>query len=166
VSIRYPKANIEVVDRPELPVELGKAEVLRWGRDGMFVAFGTLFTTCVQAAEQLREQGLDIGVINARFVKPLDTETIFRAIEETPFVLTVEEGTLLGGFGAAVLEATNAARISTDTVRCLGLPDRFIEHGERDELLAELGLDVDGLVRAALDMAGDKVIEPTTVGVS
>jgi len=163
VSIRYPKANIEVVDRPEQPVELGKAEVFRWGRDGMFVAFGTLFTACVQAAEQLREQGLDVGVINARFVKPLDTETIFRAIEETGFVLTVEEGTLLGGFGAAVLEAASTARVSTNTVRCLGLPDRFVEHGERDELLAELGLDVDGLIRAALEMAGDKVAEPAIV---
>ncbi len=166
VSIRYPKANIEIVERPEQPVELGKAEVFRWGRDGMFVAFGTLFTACVQAAEQLREQGLDVGVINARFVKPLDTETIFRAIEETGFVLTVEEGTLLGGFGAAVLEAANAARVSTDRVRCLGLPDRFIEHGERDELLAELGLDVNGLIRAATEMAGDKieVSSPVAVG--
>ncbi len=166
VSIRYPKANIEAVDRPEQPVELGQSEVFRWGRDGMFVAFGTLFTACIQAAEQLREQGLDVGVINARFVKPLDTETIFRAIEESSFVLTVEEGTLLGGFGAAVLEAANAARISTDRVRCLGLPDRFIEHGERDELLAELGLDINGLIRAAIDMAGDKVTEASSVGVS
>jgi len=113
----------------------------------------------------LREQGLDVGVINARFVKPLDTETIFRAIEETGFVVTVEEGTLLGGFGAAVLEAANAARVSTDRVRCLGLPDRFIEHGERDELLAELGLDVDGLVRTALEMSGEKVPDAASIAV-
>lgn len=84
----------------------------------MFVAFGTLFTACIQAAEQLREAGLDVGVINARFVKPLDTATIFRAIEDTSFVLTVEEGTLLGGFGSAVLEAANAAQVSTDRIRC------------------------------------------------
>lgn len=115
----------------------------------MFVAFGSLFTRCVQAAEKLREEGLDIGVINARFAKPLDCETLCRAVEESGFVITVEENTLTGGFGSAVLECINAAGLSSDRVKCLGIPDRFIEHGERDELLADLGLDVDGLISAA-----------------
>lgn len=152
-SIRYPKANVESVERPECPIELGKAEVWRWGTDGMFVAFGTLFTSCVAAAERLREEGLDVGVINARFVKPLDRETIFRAIEESGFVITVEENTICGGFGSAVLEAANAAGISTGHVKCLGVPDRFIEHGEREELLADVGLDVDSFVATALAMS-------------
>jgi 1-deoxy-D-xylulose-5-phosphate synthase len=153
MSIRYPKANTETVDRPEQPIELGKAEIYRWGQDGMFVAFGTLFTHCVQAAQQLRAAGLDVGVINARFAKPLDTATLFRALEECSFVLVVEEGTVLGGFGAAVLEAANAAGLRTDHVRCLGLPDRFIEHGEREELLADVGLHVAGLVSSARALA-------------
>jgi 1-deoxy-D-xylulose-5-phosphate synthase len=149
VAIRYPKASAEAIDRPEQPIERGKAEVWRWGRDGMFVAYGTLFGEAVQAARALEAHGLDVGVINARFVKPLDTDTIFRALEECEFVLTVEEGCLSGGFGAAVLEAANAAGVRTEHLRCLGIPDRFIEHGERDELLAELGLDVAGLIDAA-----------------
>ncbi len=153
VSIRYPKANATVVDRPEQPVELGKAEVYRWGADGMFIACGTLFITCVEAAEQLRAQGLDVGVINARFVKPLDTATIFQALDDARFVLAVEEGTILGGFGSAVLEVANIAGRRTDHLRCLGMPDRFVEHGERDELLAECGLDVHGLIRSALELA-------------
>jgi 1-deoxy-D-xylulose-5-phosphate synthase len=153
VSIRYPKANTEAVVRPEQPVELGKAEVYRWGADGMFVAFGTLFTHCVQAAQQLKAEGLDVGVINARFAKPLDTETIFRALDECAFVVVVEEGTILGGFGAAVLEAANAAGLRTDHLRCLGIPDRFIEHGERDELLMDLGLDANGLTATARALA-------------
>lgn len=153
VAVRYPKANAEIVDRPEQPIELGKAEVYRWGADGMFIAFGTLFTSCVQAAERLRAEGLDVGVINARFAKPLDVETIFRALEECAFVLTVEENSLLGGFGAAVLEAANLAGVCTEHLRILGLPDRFIEHGEREELLADVGLDVAGLVQAALNLA-------------
>ena len=119
----------------------------------MFVAFGALFTTCVAAAERLREEGLDVGVINARFAKPIDRETIFRAIEETGFVITVEENTICGGFGAAVLESANAASLRTNNVKCLGIPDRFIEHGERDELLANIGLDLDGLVTTALAMS-------------
>ena len=152
-SIRYPKANVEHVTRAECPVEYGKAEVLRWGEDGMFVAFGSLFTTCVAASDRLKEEGLDVGVINARFAKPIDRATIFRALEETGFVITVEENSLCGGFGAAVLEAANASGVSTNHLKCLGIPDRFIEHGEREELLADVGLDVDGLVATVLALA-------------
>jgi 1-deoxy-D-xylulose-5-phosphate synthase len=152
-SLRYPKANLERVDRPLAPVELGQAEVYEWGEDGVFIVCGTLFPTCVKAAAALRGEGINIGVINARFIKPLDRTTLLRAIEEMPLVITVEEGTLEGGFGSAVLEAANSAGIDTSHVRRLGLPDRFIEHGERGELLADLGLDVSGLcatVRRAL----------------
>ncbi len=159
VSIRYPKANVESVDRPETPVELGKAEVYRWGADGMFVAFGSLFTRCVQAAASLREEGLDVGVINARFAKPLDQDVLARAVEETGFVITVEENTLQGGFGSAVLECVNALGLPTDRIKCLGIPDRFIEHGERDELLADLGLDVAGLIATAQSLAEHARIE-------
>ena len=153
-SLRYPKANAESVDRPECPVDLGRAEVYRWGADGTFVALGTLFPTCVRAAERLLAEGLDVGVINARFLKPLDTDTILKAVEESGFVISVEEGTLCGGFGSALLEAANDAGLQTGHIRRLGLPDRFIEHGERGELLADLGLDVDGLVAAAHATAG------------
>jgi 1-deoxy-D-xylulose-5-phosphate synthase len=153
-SLRYPKANLEKVERPSVPVGLGQAEVYEWGSDGVFVAYGTLFATCVKAAQRLRQEGLDVGVVNARFAKPLDSATILKAVEELPLVVTVEEGTLEGGFGSAVLEAANAAGLDTRHILRRGLPDRFIEHGERAELLADLGLDVDGLcaaVRAGLD---------------
>jgi 1-deoxy-D-xylulose-5-phosphate synthase len=129
-------------------VELGQAEVHEWGADGAFVVFGSLFPTAVKAAERLRQEGLDVGVINARFAKPLDRTTILRAVEELPLVVTVEEGTLEGGFGSAVLEAANAAGHPAANVLRLGLPDRFVEHAERGELLASLGLDVEGLCRA------------------
>jgi 1-deoxy-D-xylulose-5-phosphate synthase len=153
VSIRYPKTNVEKVERAVAPVELGRAEIYDWGVDGTFVVFGSLFATAVQAAARLRAEGLDVGVINARFAKPLDKETIVRAITETGFVVTVEEGALAGGFGSAVLEAANAAGVATDHIRCLGIPDRFIEHGERDELMSDLGLTVEGLVQAALALS-------------
>lgn len=152
-SIRYPKASAERVERPVAPIELGKSEVYRWGEDGMFVAFGSLFSTCVLAAERLAKDGIDIGVINARFLRPLDTDVILKAIQETGFVITVEESTLAGGFGSAVLEAANDAGLPTQHLRRLGIPDRYIEHGERSELLADLGLDVAGLMSAAHQMA-------------
>jgi 1-deoxy-D-xylulose-5-phosphate synthase len=154
VSIRYPKANLETIDREPLPIEPGQAEVLEWETDGMILACGTLVGACLRAAERLRhEHGLRVGVVNARFVKPLDTATTLKAIEDCGFVLTVEEGCLAGGYGSAVLEAANDAGLSTAHVRRLGLPDRFLLHAERDEQLAEAGLDVDGITRAALELA-------------
>jgi 1-deoxy-D-xylulose-5-phosphate synthase len=156
-SLRYPKANLEAIERNPTPIELGTAEVLEWGTDVVFVAFGTLLSTCVKAAEQLRAEGLDVGVVNARFAKPLDRNVILRAIEEGALVVTVEEGTLEGGFGSAVLEAANAAHLDARNVIRLGLPDRFVEHGERTELLADLGLDVAGMVKSVRDGMDRKV---------
>jgi 1-deoxy-D-xylulose-5-phosphate synthase len=153
VSIRYPKANVENIERPWTPVALGKAEVHEWGSDGMLIAAGAQFPACVRAAARLRMEGLDVGVINARFVKPLDEDTLLRAVRECPFVITVEESALMGGFGSALLEVANRHGLGTTHVRCLGIPDRFIEHADRDELLADLGLDEDGLYQAAKDMA-------------
>jgi 1-deoxy-D-xylulose-5-phosphate synthase len=154
VSIRYPKANLETIDREVQPVELGQAEILEWETDGMFLSCGTLVGTCLRVAERLRQQyGLRVGVVNARFVKPLDKTTVLKAIEECAFVLTVEEGCLMCGFGSAVLEAANEAGLSSTHVRRLGLPDRYILHAEREEQLAEVGLDVDGIAAKALDLA-------------
>jgi 1-deoxy-D-xylulose-5-phosphate synthase len=141
VAMRYPKANLDHVERGVAPLELGQAEIYEWGPDGVLIAYGTLFAACVKAQEILRQRGLDIGVINARFAKPLDRATLLRAVEQLPLVVTVEEGTLEGGFGSALLEAANSAGLPTNNIVRLGIPDRFIEHGERAELLAELGLD-------------------------
>ena len=153
-SIRYPRAGLETVEREAQPIESGQAEVLEWETDGMLVVCGALVGTALRVAERLRERhGLRVGVVNARFVKPLDKATILKAIEECQFVLTIEEGCLMGGFGSAVLEAANEAGASTAHVRRLGLPDRFVMHAERDEQLAEVGLDVDGITVAALELA-------------
>ena len=154
VSLRYPRAVLETIDREAQPIELGQSEILEWETDGMFLAFGTMVGTCLRAAERLRnDHGLRVGVVNARFTKPLDRVTTLKAIEECGFVLTVEEGCLPGGYGSAVLEAANDAGLPTAHVRRLGLPDRFVMHAEREEQLAEVGLDVDGLTASALELA-------------
>ncbi len=150
VSLRYPKTGVDVVERSVTPVELGQAEVYEWGRDGTIFALGATFAAAVKAAVRLRKEGLEVGVVNARFIKPLDTQTLIRAVEETGFVLTVEEGALAGGFGSAVLETANAVGLRTDHIHRLGIPDEFVEHGDRGELLAELGLDSEGIAQAAL----------------
>jgi 1-deoxy-D-xylulose-5-phosphate synthase len=153
VAMRYPKAGLEFVERAVAPMEFGRAEVIDWGLDGALIAYGTLLAPCVRVADQLRkERGFDIGVINARFVKPLDQESILRAVEELPLVVTLEEGTLQGGFGSAVLEAANVAGIDCSHLTRLGIPDRFVEHGERSELLHDLGLDETGVRAKVMEL--------------
>lgn len=162
-SIRYPKAGTSVWNGPRADLELGKAEVLRWGGDGALFCCGALLKNCLEAAEQLRSEGLDVGVVNARFVKPLDVALIERALRECRFLLTVEEGQLLGGFGGAVLEAVNELGLDARRVRRLGIPDRFVEHADRDDLLAELGLDSSGIARACRQMAVDHSSTQTVI---
>jgi 1-deoxy-D-xylulose-5-phosphate synthase len=155
-SIRYPKAKAERIERNAAPIEHGVAEVLDWGDDAMILCCGTQLASCVGAAEELRGQGFDVGVINARFVKPLDTKTLLAAVARCSAVVTVEEGALAGGFGSAVLEAANAAGIGTAHVRRLGFPDAFIEHGERDELLASLSLSASGIAETVRQLITDQ----------
>lgn len=147
VALRYPKAPAEHIDRQVAPVELGRAEVLEWGHDLVLICCGTLLKACSQAAAELRAHGYNVGLINARFVKPLDAETLLRAVDRSQVVVTVEEAALMGGFGSALLEAAADAGLDASHVHRLGIPDRFIEHGERSELLADLGLDASGILR-------------------
>lgn len=152
VSIRYPKTKVEQVPREVAPVRLGKSEVLSWGQDGTIIACGTMLSQAVSAAEQLMAAGLSVGVVNARFIKPIDEEVIARAAG-TGFVITIEENAAMGGFGSAVLEAANRLSLNTERFRVLAIPDSFVEHGDRDELLADLGLDAAGLVRTAKELS-------------
>ncbi|MEC8160096.1 MAG: 1-deoxy-D-xylulose-5-phosphate synthase [Planctomycetota bacterium] len=162
-GIRYPKETAANIERELQPVTLGKSEVLTDGEDGVIVCFGSLLENCLQAARRLEEEaGLKIGVVNARFAKPIDDALLKTLIEEKPFVVTVEEGNLMGGFGTAVLEAANTMGLSTENIHRLGLPDAFVEHGERGELLADLGLDVDGIAKRCQELAETRVTRTTT----
>ena len=154
VAIRYPKAVVENIPGVRLPIALGKAESLRHGSDGLVIACGTLLGAAQEAVERLQGEGLDIGLINARFVKPLDTTLLLERIEAAPWVVTLEENALPTGFGSAVLEAVHDASIVSGPIVRLGLPDRFVEHGERGELLADLGLDATGIAATCRTLAG------------
>ena len=158
VSLRYPKANLEQVERAAAPVELGQAEVLDWGTDAIFVAYGTLLSHLRQGRGEAAGQKVLMSASSmlASASRSI-AQTLLKAVEESPLVVTVEEGTLEGGFGSALLEAANAAGLDTRNIVRPGIPDRFIEHAERSELLADLGLSVDGLcasVRQALAERG------------
>jgi 1-deoxy-D-xylulose-5-phosphate synthase len=155
VAIRYPKTVVENHGGSRTAITSGCAEPLVDGHDGLIVACGTLLGAALDAARLLREEGLEVGVVNARFVKPLDTRLLLERIEAAPWVVTVEENALPTGFGSAVLESVNEARIACGPIVRLGLPDRFVEHGERGELLADLGLDAAGIAKTCRALASE-----------
>ena len=152
-SMRYPKTNADEIQRTLQPIELGKSELLRDGRDGTIIACGATLGACVEAAETLALEGIDCRVVNARFIKPIDREMIRSALTETQFVVTVEEAMLMGGFGSALLEAANEMGLDASKVTRIGIPDRFVEHQDRSEVLAELKLDAAGVAETCRGIA-------------
>ncbi|MEL7264007.1 MAG: transketolase C-terminal domain-containing protein, partial [Planctomycetota bacterium] len=104
------------------------------------------------AAEKANaEEGCKVNVVNARFVKPIDVEMIRATLAHDRFVITLEEGTKVGGFGSALLEAANEMGLDTRRVQRLALPDRFVEHGVRDELLADEGISVSAIAQQCVE---------------
>ncbi|MFM1902280.1 MAG: hypothetical protein RLZZ440_180 [Planctomycetota bacterium] len=159
VAIRYPKTGVESHGFSRAPLVMGRSETVVEGGDGLVIVCGTLLGAAIEAAAVLRAEGLDITVINARFVKPLD-ERLKERIEAAPWTITVEENVLPTGFGSGVLELVSDAGIPHGPIHRLGLPDRFVEHGERGELLAELGLDAAGIAATCRRLAGRTASAP------
>lgn len=145
VSLRYPKASASEIDTSE-PIEMGKGQIVRWGTDGALLGLGAMLETAVEAADMLAEHGLNVAVINPRFIKPLDEELLARVFHECRFVVSLEEGARMGGFGSAVLELACSQGWDTRLMRCVGIPDEFVEHGDRKELLGDIGLSAKGIV--------------------
>lgn len=146
-ALRYPRGNglgVPLEDFRRL--EIGKAEILREGSDIAILALGSMVYPCLEAAARLEAAGLNATVINARFMKPLDQELISVLAAEKQFLVTAEEGTEAGGFGAAVAALLQDRRIPASLLR-IAVPDRIIPHGAPNLLHAKYGLDVDGIVQ-------------------
>ncbi|MCX7250163.1 MAG: 1-deoxy-D-xylulose-5-phosphate synthase [Burkholderiales bacterium] len=147
VAVRYPRGSGVGTELPSGPEGLqglpfGKGELRRQGRRVAILAFGTLLQPALAAAE-----ALDATVVNMRWAKPLDLELLLEVARSHEAVVTLEEGAVAGGAGSAVLEALQAARLPLPVLQ-LGLPDRFIEHGDHGKLLSGLGLDAAGIERS------------------
>jgi 1-deoxy-D-xylulose-5-phosphate synthase len=161
-AIRYPRgrgAGVKLDTRPAaLPI--GKAEVIREGNDITIVALGSMVGPAVEASERLSSMGIEPTVINARFVKPLDSQTILTHAARTGIVLTAEEGILAGGFGSAVLEEIMRSIGPGIMVRSIGIPDRFIEHGPQEILRETYDLSARGITKVALGLVTGKAARP------
>lgn len=152
ISVRYPRGSGVGVDitEPMRELPIGKAEVLREGKELCFWAIGSMVQSAVQAADKLKEQGIDAGVVNMRFAKPLDKELLIEHAKRYGKIVTLEEGVLAGGVGSEVLEILDdAGLLQQCVVLRLGIPDEFVTHGDKKLLFRDLGLDTDAIVQKA-----------------
>lgn len=160
VSVRYPRGSGVGValDTQWQDLPIGKAEVLRTGKDVCFWAIGSMVQTALDAAELLEAQGISAGVVNMRFAKPLDVELLREHAQSYGKIITLEEGVLAGGVGSAILEELNENKLLEQCdVRCFGILDEFVMHGDKKLLFRDLGLDTPTIAaKAAAFVKGEE----------
>ncbi len=142
IAMRYPRGNgygVPLMEEGWEELPIGKAEILRNGDDLLILGYGSMVYPAMQTAEILSEHGIEATVINARFVKPLDTELILPLAQRIGKVVTLEEGCLMGGFGSAVAEALLDNNVVVPVMR-LGVPDKLVDHASPEQSFATLGL--------------------------
>jgi 1-deoxy-D-xylulose-5-phosphate synthase len=154
ISLRYPRGEgcgVEM-DAEMKTLEIGKAELLREGTDVVIAGIGQTVMPAFRAAQDLAALGIEAAVVNARFVKPLDRDLFRDLLIRVPYLITVEDHTIVGGFGSALLEFLAEEGLTGVEVKRLGVPDRFITHGTQDELRKLCGFDKDAIAQTALQM--------------
>ena len=156
ISVRYPRGlSLGVkMDPASEALPVGKGEMLKDGTDVAIVAIGVSVWQAVQAAERLSKEGVSTAVVNARFIKPLDQDLIVDVAKRVRYVVTVEEGCKMGGFGSAVLETLSEAGVTNVTTKVLGLPDWYIEQGPQDLLRERYGLTAEGIYQSVKELIG------------
>ncbi|WP_301108275.1 1-deoxy-D-xylulose-5-phosphate synthase [Sporosarcina sp.] len=153
ISMRFPRGNGYGVQMDEElhTIPIGTWEVLKEGKDATILTFGTTIPMAFAAAEQLKKQGKDVAIVNARFIKPLDTDLLDDLFAQGNPIITIEEAVLAGGFGSAVLEYAEQVSHTSTIIERIGIPDEFIEHGNVDELLVEIHMTPDHVAEVTLD---------------
>ena len=158
IAVRYPRSPIpdETFPDPNAPgavaprvLEIGRAEQLRAGGDVALIALGTMVAPALAAAETLAASGISATVVNARFARPLDEKVVTGLARSVG--VTIEENVIAGGFGSAVSECLDANGLSATPHLRLGVPNEFVLHGKRDELLRQIGLDAEGIAARSLE---------------
>ena len=159
VSVRYPRgAGVgAVMDDTLSPLPIGKAELVCEGSDLAIVAIGATVYPALAAADKLRQEGIHVRVINARFVKPLDQTLLMETARSLKKIITVEENMLMGGFGSALLELFEKMGVYDVRVRRLGVPDEFVAHATQAEQRSLYGIDEAGIIRAVRSMIDGSV---------
>ncbi|MFH0931241.1 MAG: 1-deoxy-D-xylulose-5-phosphate synthase [Candidatus Zixiibacteriota bacterium] len=164
VAIRYPRTAIpdKEIKKEFNLLPLDRWEILRKGKDLLILAVGSMVYPALDAAFELSSEGIEVEVINCRIIKPLDQELLLSSLKRFDKILTIEENVLSGGFGSSIAEFIFEKGIQKIDLKRLGIPDKFIEHGSRKELLNLLGLDKEGITKAVKQMIKIKEKTPST----
>ena len=159
VAIRYPRGKGEgvVMDPTLMVLEMGEGEVLAEGDDLLMLPVGSMVHRACEAATQLREEGIQVTVVNPRFIKPLDGPLLCGMAQKIGRVVTIEENVLAGGFGSAVIELLQGRGLSHVEVLRVGIPDQFLEHGPQGVLREKLALDLRGILKRVRSFLTGKV---------
>jgi 1-deoxy-D-xylulose-5-phosphate synthase len=154
IAIRYPRQNIpeENIEMNFSPIELGSWEIIREGANIGIIAVGSMVYPAWKASEILEKDGISCRVINARFIKPMDENILADTFRKFDLIITVCENAKSGGFGEGVMEWVSEKGFGGKLIKDLGIPDRFIEHGPRETLLHNIGLDAEGIASTALEL--------------
>ncbi len=157
IAIRYPRGTGTGVKikRKIHPILIGKGEILNNGKDILILAIGSSVYEALSAQSMLMEQDIAATVVNCRFVKPLDADLITSLAKKIPRIITVEENVCQGGFGSAILECLGDKGITNFSVKRIGIPDTFVEHGPQDFLRSKYGIDAPAIVNAAKELMLD-----------
>jgi 1-deoxy-D-xylulose-5-phosphate synthase len=164
IAIRYPRGagtGAKPKSSPKL-LEIGKAEVVKHGRDVAIFGLGNMFEVAEEAAKKLEEQGVSVALINPRWIKPIDTGTLEFFARSVEVVCTIEDHVLHNGFGCAVMEHLHSQMINTPVVR-IGWPDQFVEHGTIPILRKKHGITADALVEKVLPLLHSKTRNRSSV---
>ena len=160
VVIRYPRGGESKIELPNKEkLELGKAEVLKEGQDITIVAIGKMVSKAMEIANALANENIDVEVINARFLKPLDEETIEKSLLKTYNLITIEDGTIIGGLASAVNEMIMSKEdLRNIQVKNYAYPDMFIQHGSVEELEKIYGLDNENIIKEIKELCATSTI--------
>jgi 1-deoxy-D-xylulose-5-phosphate synthase len=157
IAVRYPRGSgpgVKIKREPKL-LDIGKAEVVKHGRDVAIFGLGNMFEVAEEAARKLEEKGISVALINPRWIKPMDTGTLEFFARSVDVICTIEDHVLHNGFGCALMEHLHSQMINTPVVR-IGWPDQFIEHGAVPILRKKHGITADALVEKVLPLLRKK----------
>ncbi len=149
IAVRYPRGNAVFDRQLKTPIQLGKSVVEKEGKDVVILAVGTLVSTAWEVVDSLTDKGYDAALVNVRFIKPLDTDLIQKLAKHAKLIVTIEENTICGGFGSAVLEFLSQQCLTPQTL-LLAVPDEFIEQASQKEQQEQCGLSANRILQAIL----------------
>lgn len=160
IAIRFPRGKVPFNDMSDLfsyEFGIGEAEIINDGKDIALIAVGSMVYPALKVGKRLESHGISAMVVNARFIKPLDKDLLLNIANRVQIIITIEENVLLGGFGSAIIELFNDKGIRNIVIKRVGIPDEFVEQGNRDELLRIYGLDEEGIYNTALTLIDNSI---------